>query len=161
MSVYETTNEFETAIKANFATHIAAVATDRSVTLDSAFTFYKRERVETFHKRTLPGVGLWGLSAKTGAKRVERRDWIVTMVIDYFARSSDRNKLGEQVELAMEAMMRVVDGLAGSGTLMGASEDEFTTAAIHDIDELIQETTTGPFVAGFRLQVPIRQRDEL
>jgi hypothetical protein len=165
MGVYHVVTELESAINANLKTHIDAVATETGKTLDNTFTVYLRERAETFYQRTLPGVGIWVRAVATGAKRAAQREWDVTTIIDYLFRGNKRRTVGEQVELTLDAMMRVIDGLAGTGTILGASEGEFATSPIHDINDLLQEAAgvseRGPFVAGFRLEVPIRQREVL
>jgi len=165
VGVYDVVTELNTAVTDNLATQIAAVATAKSKTVNSAFTIYLHERAETFYKRTLPGVGIWVRTTQTGAKRSARRDWNVTLVLDYLAKAKTRLALGEQIGLVMDAMMRMLDDVAGTGTIMGVAEEEFTTAPLFDIEDLLQEAAgiseRGPFIAGFRLSVPIRQRDEL
>ena len=162
MGIYEVATELEAAIKANLKTQIQAVDTAKSIPLDSQFTIYSRERAETFHTKRLPGVGVYIRSATTGAKRSGTlRDWNAIAVVDYFVRGRDRDTIAKQVELTLDAMMRVVDKLAGTGTIAGAGELPFNTSIFHDVDELIQEAAAsgGPFLGGFRMEIPIRQRD--
>ncbi len=60
-------------------------------------------------------------------------------------------------------MMRVIDGLAQTGTIQGAGEEKFATVAVHDVDELLQEgggvSIGSPIIAGFRIEVPVNQQD--
>ncbi len=163
MGLYDVRTEIQTAISANFATHLATVATLKGVSLDTSFTLYPFERVDTFHAKSLPGVGVWIRSAAVGAKRQTRRDWNVVVGIDYGYRGPSRTGVGQQLELALDAMMRVIDGLAGTGTIQGAGEEEFATVAVHDLDELLQEgggvSVGSPIAGAFRVEVPINQQD--
>lgn len=161
MGIYEVATELEAAVKANLATQIQAVDAAKSIPLNSKFTIYSRERAETFHTKQLPGVGVYIRSTTTGAKRQGLRDWDAIAVIDYFVTGRRRVEIANQIELTIDAMMRVIDGLAGTGTIMGAAELNFQTTIFHDVDELIQEAALsgGPIIAGFRMEVPIRQRD--
>ncbi len=163
MGLYDVRTELQNAINANFTTHLAAIASEQSVTLDTTFTLYPLERLDTFHAKTLPGVGVWIRSAAVGAKRQTRRDWNVVVGIDYGFGGSNRETVGRQVELALDAMMRVIDGLAQTGTIQGAGEEEFATVAVHDVDELLQEgggvSIGSPIIAGFRIEVPVNQQD--
>ena len=51
MGVFHVIDEVSAAITANLATHISAVATAESKTLDNGFALYKRERAETFFRK--------------------------------------------------------------------------------------------------------------
>jgi hypothetical protein len=164
VGVYEITTELESAIDTNFAAKIAEVATEKSKSLDQKFTIYLRERIETFYQKSLPGIGIWIRSVNTGSRRVQRRDWSAVAIVDYFVKGEKRTPVAEQVEFGLDAMMRVIDGLATTGTILGAGELEFNTLMVHDVNELLQESgglSKGAITAGFRIELPMRQRDEL
>jgi len=166
MGVYEITNELEAAINSNLATHMAAIDVAKDVKLVKRFKLYKRERAETFYQRTLPGVGVWIFDVSTGAVSQARRKWDATAGIDYFFQGTDRQDVAKQVELTLDAMMRVIDGLtpaAGTNTIQGASENQFATQIVHDIDDLVQEASVGvgEIISGFRIMLPVTTEDQV
>ena len=76
--------------------------------------------------------------------------------------------VARNIELAIEAVMRVVDLIPqqSSATVSAASEEEFGTQALTDLDDLLQEsagdiTEHGPITAGIRITVPMIQHDSL
>lgn len=169
MGVYTATEEVGTAVKNNLAAKIDAVATHEDVTLDNSFTFYDRERATTFWKKSKAGAGVWVRSASTGAISQKERRWRVDMIVDYAYRGQDRSEVWKQIELTVDAIMRVVDDfISGSSTnsIIAAGEDRFGSVAMTDLDDKIQEasgdvTPHGPIGGAVRVEVPIIQKEQI
>lgn len=169
MGVYHVLNAVRDELDANLASHIDEVSGETSgVTLDSSFTIYDRERVLTFYKKSLPGVGVFLSRAQTGAASQKRRDWQTSVGIDYCVEGRDRAELGQQTELVVDAIMRTLDaGLVdGSTTLIGTAEDSFGTSAVTDLDQMLQAqaddpSSQGPFRSAARVEYPVIQREVL
>jgi hypothetical protein len=169
MGVFDMGAAAKSEIETNFASHITAVGNEKSKSLPTDFDVYYRERAETFFRDVTekPGVGIWFQEVRTSRKRQGLRDWRAMLMLDYVLAGDDLTVMAEQVELILEAMMRIVDGLPSGGvTTFSAGDEEFGTIAVHDIWDLIVEamgaaTEIKPRVAGFRLSVPARQRDQI
>lgn len=167
MGIWNGVEELSAALEEHLSAELATVAAAHEVSLDTEFTLFKRERAPTFLKRvTGPGVGVWFESARTGAQSQNRRDWTLMAVVDYGVTGGDRDQVAEQVELAIEAIMRVVDRLATTGTLLEAAARGDSVIAIQDLSENVQAalaspSQVSPIVAAARVRIPIQQRDEL
>lgn len=172
MAAHEIETAINAAINANLATQVAAVETARGVTLDDTFTLYDY-RAEIFKEQTLPGVGVRIVRLLAGRVRVGRIDYSAQVVIDYLFRGTKRSSVKDQVYFMHDAMIRVMGGLrehdeaqgANAQGIMGAAEAEFDTDFFHDLGELMEERAllgaAGPIIGGFRMIVPVRQRDEI
>jgi hypothetical protein len=104
---------------ADFTPGMVHLATQKSVSIVTTATIYKRQDANIFAAldasvATLPGIGVYALSALTNARRQDLRDSSVAMVYDYFARGLDPAALLVQAELAAEALLRVIDRIYGS-----------------------------------------------
>lgn len=166
MGIWSGVEELSAALEEHLAAEIETVATKRGKGLDTSFTLFKRERAATFMQRvTGVGVGVWFESAQTGAKNQGRRDWTLFANVDYGVRGSSRNAVAEQVELACEAIMRVVDRLATTGSILEAGAAGEGTRVIQDVSEQVQGAAgvsdASPLIAAARIRIPIVQRDEL
>lgn len=168
MGVYHVLQEVTDEISNNLASKIQEVDAETSgVSLDDSFTLYERERVLTFHKKDLPGIGVWMDMAETGAASQRQRNWKTRVGVDYCVTDQDRASAAQQTELVTDAIMRVLDGLVdGSQRLIASGEDEFGTAAITDLDQLVQAqagdpSRSGPFKAAIRVEYPVIYREQL
>jgi hypothetical protein len=133
-------------VAANFAVDLAALATAKGVTIDTTATIYKRRSKETFGTKrnpTLPGIGIFWLSGATNARRQDERDTTLTMVLDYYALDTDPDRLAEQVELAVEALLRSVDRLGeGAAGVLGAGEPENSIQLQHTPTSVLEGAET-------------------
>ena len=106
-------------------------------------------------------------SRATRAASQTRRRWKIQINIDYTFQGQDREKMGEQIELTIDAIMRCIDLIPEETvTVSAASEEPFATITLTDIDDLLQESAGdisqgSPFFAGVRLTIPIVQHENL
>jgi len=167
MGVWKATKEVAGAVEDNLAAKLSEVSGETGVSLDTAFSVFRRARAESVWDRgsETASVGVWIRVARTGAASQKARDWTMTAVIDYTYRGQDRDAVAEQVELATDALMRVVDLLVARDTVIASGEREGETVAVHDIDDMVQEAAdlggVGPYVAATRIEIPILQREVL
>lgn len=167
MGVYRAINETATLIENNLAAKLTTVAGWHSVTLHTGFSLFKRSRAENNHRRDKATVSVWASSALTRAASQVRRRWKVELNVDYTFQGQDRDEVATQVELAVDALMLCVDLLPdAASTVSAASEEQFATVAITDLDDLLQDaagdvTVSGPIMGGVRLTFPVIQHDTL
>lgn len=168
MGVYSIIEEVAAQFTANFATQLAAVGTEQSVALNTGFTLFKRQRAENSWERDTATLSLWVDRAMTRARNQNLRMWQVMLNIDYTFRGTDRETVATQLELGLDAAMRVIDGIPdGVGvTIIAAGEQQWSTATLTDISDALQgEAGTvapaGPIRGGVRLTVPMIQRENL
>lgn len=106
-------------VTAQFEAKMAALIAAKGVVgADPAVTVYPRRAAEIFaplEDATLPGIGIYCVKVRTQAKVQGARDSTPSLVFDYFARGPDAEALALQCELAAEALLQVIDGLAIPG----------------------------------------------
>lgn len=167
MGIWKTTTEAADALEDDLASKINEVAGEVGKSLDSAFDLFHRGRAPSIIDRgdSTASVGVWIQSAQTGSASQKQRKWQSQLVIDYTYRGQDRTEVAEQVELATDAIMRVVDDMVTRDTIAGAGEERGGTVSVHDIDDLVQEMasigSSGPYKAATRIQTPVEQRETL
>ena len=167
MGVWKATEEIATVLTDNLSAKIAEVAAEESLTLYAGFALYKRTRAENSFRREKATVSIWTSVAQTRAASQTRRRWKVLINIDYTFQGQDREAMGEQIELTLDAIMRCIDLIPEETvTVSAASEEPFATITLTDIDDLLQESAGdisqgSPFFAGVRLTIPIVQHENL
>ncbi len=135
MPLYDAIEIAAAAATAHFSTQLAAIVTARGLSgIDTTATIHKRRPAEHFAGLNpdvnLPGIGVYptpDAASRTSAKWQGKRDWRNVLNYDYFAMGPDPAKLEEQVELSLEALMRVIDRMSGSG-LLGMGEEPGSVA---------------------------------
>lgn len=116
--LYDPIEQFYTVLNTNFATDMAALVAAKGVTgLTTTATIIKRHGAEDIIARraTQPTIGFVPVTFRTQAKDQGKRDTRATLEVVYVATGADPAKVGKQVELALESILRSVDRLAASG----------------------------------------------
>ena len=144
-----------------FNTEHADVCADNSVTAPAPATLIKRQRAETSQRLggPAPRLGLHSVRGSTQAKDQQKRDNTTFLLADYYLEGTDPALLAAQAELAVEAVLRIVDRLALSGGgVYGAGElrDSVSWQMSDGYDEARQD------LYWHRAQVtfPVHDRDE-
>lgn len=121
--IYDAVERCYTVTNTNFAADLAALATAKSLTVDTTVNLIKRQSAETFTRlqAELPACGIYGLEADTQAKDQTKRDSLVVMTWDYYDEDTDPQKVAKQVELAAAAILRTIDRIVNTLTF-GAGE---------------------------------------
>lgn len=157
--IYDVIERAATIVLANFTTDLETLITAKKLQgLDSSITIYKRQMAELFADQAVPGLGIYVTTVATQAKNQGKRDSDLTTVFDYYARHTDAEKLSQQVELAVEALLRSMDRLFDSVGVLDAGAQEGST--------LVLLTPVGE-PAGMKfyerratVSFPVRERDE-
>lgn len=164
MGIYDISVELESAINANFANHINTIAAEKGEGVTSSFELYPDEAADTFHQKTLPGVGYWFREASTEREIQGKRDTDAMLVIDFMESVPDRLALSRSVKIKIEAMSKVIDGLPASGaTVFAAGEGRRGIRLVPDLYRMIAGqagvSPASPFKGGFRMSLRVRSRD--
>lgn len=126
--IYDIIERAATVLDDNFTTDLDVLVAAKTLSgLDTQATLYKRQMAELFadqHAPALPGIGIYVTTVATQAKRQGKRDNNAMTVFDYYARHLDAEKLSQQVELAVEALMRSVDRLFDSVGVLDAGAEQ-------------------------------------
>lgn len=126
--LYDPIEQFWDVLNDNFATDMAALVTAKGVTgLTTTATIIKRHSAEDIIARraTQPTIGFVPTTFRTQAKDQGKRDTRAVLEVVYVATGEDPAKVGKQVELALESILRSVDRLAGNGGgVFGAAVEE-------------------------------------
>lgn len=158
-------NDLESAFSTNFKADIEAIATAVGETLNSEFNLYIDEHAETIKGKPLPGLGIRVLPSGADVNTQAKRDYKSIVRFDYVARGEDRRVLGRQVRRAAQAILRRLDKIEGTGSVMKAVRAEFGSRVIVDLADLLvaksSGDTSGLLLGGVRVQAEVVHRDEV
>lgn len=169
MGIYQATEDVVAKVDSALAGHLSDVGTAANKSLDTSFEINRRARAESIKDigSTPAQVGVWFRTLRTTAASQTIRKWLCQCVIDYTYRGQERREVAEQVELATDAIMRVVDDLTEdtTNTIQAAAEGGGDNTVVHDIGQLVQSEgglgSGGPYAAATRVEFTMLQRETL
>jgi hypothetical protein len=158
--LYDAIERVGTVVEANFGTDMTAlVAAKGEAGLVKTAVVYKRRPAEAFHEKVTyaqPGIGVYGDTVHTQARRDDIRDSTIVLILDYFARGRDPDLLEKQIELAAEALLQSIDAVLDS-SVIGGGELEGSITALFSNLALAEEGQD--YEDRVMLRFPIRDRD--
>lgn len=167
MGLWKTTTEVMGALEDDLTGRIDEVAGEAGTSLDSAFDSFRRARAPSIWNQgdNTASLGVWMQSSSTGSASQKERRWKIMAVIDYTYRGQDPTAVAEQVELVVDAILRVVDDMVERDTIVGSGEEQGETVTVHDIDEMVQEAaglgSGAPYLSAARIMFPVLHREVL
>lgn len=145
-------------LQGNFATDLAALATAKSVAgIDATIHFYDEQPAAVFATRDLPGLGVYGVGASTNSRRQDQRDSVVTVSVEYYCRGTDATVIGKQTKLAVEAILRSIDRMAGGGGVVLAGDPDNSVQA--EVFGLAVAPGQTSYEDGCRVRFPVMVED--
>lgn len=158
----EATDRALAILEANFSTDIEALAVAKSVLgIDAEVTVYDRQPVAvvaSLKDSAFPALGVYTAGGTAQSRRQDERLGTVTVVVEYYARRPDQpTLLGKQTELAVEAILRSLDRMAGAGGVVLAGDPEHSV--IVEIFGLSRVEGLKTYEDGARVRFPVVAQD--
>lgn len=149
-------------LTANFAADHAALATAKGVAgVDSTVTIHDRlpmAVVASIEGNTFPAIGVYTAGGSAHSRRQDERMGTVVVVVEYYARSETLPlTLGKQVELAVEAILRTVDRMAGAGGVVLAGDPD--NSVVVEVFGTSRVRGANYFEDGCRVRIPCVVQD--